>query len=306
MRGTLAPLRRALPAVGGRPSGAGARRGARVGRAVALARWPARARPLRAVRVRDATSMRRSRIAELPRLAVALDPDERGPALVDAAALLSRARAPYRRRIVRPDRARLECRLQPHLGSLSLQVRRRNVGRGGLVARARRRGASTRAGGAARAPTARAQSRRRRSRSCRRHDGRGSAAAALVRLAGAGGTPRTARPGNRGDSACAAEARSPAIWSRCYRSFSPRATARCSRSSSRPRSSATCLTTTGNAFADSLAEAGREGSLAFVWTARPAVGVHDYWGLWLQQWPGEGPELVAHADFHGAWLEWPA
>ena len=57
---------------------------------------------------------------------------------------------------------------------------------------------------------------------------------------------------------------------------------------------------------DSLAEAGRAGSLAFVWTARPAAGVHDYWGLWLQQWPGEGPELVAHADFHGAWLEWLA
>ena len=56
----------------------------------------------------------------------------------------------------------------------------------------------------------------------------------------------------------------------------------------------------------SLAEAGRDGSLAFLWTARPAVGVHDYWGLWLERWPGDGPELVAHADFHGAWLEWLA
>lgn len=63
---------------------------------------------------------------------------------------------------------------------------------------------------------------------------------------------------------------------------------------------------------DSLAEAGRDGSFAFVWTARPAEGVHGYWGLWLQLWPGpaylgnRGPELVAHADFHGAWTEWLA
>jgi hypothetical protein len=56
----------------------------------------------------------------------------------------------------------------------------------------------------------------------------------------------------------------------------------------------------------SLAEAGRAGSLAFVWTARPAAGIHDYWGLWLQHWPGKEPELVAHADFHGEWLEWLA
>ncbi len=56
----------------------------------------------------------------------------------------------------------------------------------------------------------------------------------------------------------------------------------------------------------SLADAGRDGSLAFVWTARPAEDVHGYWGLWLQLWPGNGPELVAHADFHGAWLEWLA
>jgi hypothetical protein len=53
-----------------------------------------------------------------------------------------------------------------------------------------------------------------------------------------------------------------------------------------------------------LAEAGREGRLAFVWTARPADGVHDHWGLWLQLWPGDEPRVVAHADFHGAWLEW--
>ena len=55
---------------------------------------------------------------------------------------------------------------------------------------------------------------------------------------------------------------------------------------------------------DLLAESGREGRLAFVWTARPTEGVHDYWGLWLQRWPGGEPRVVAHSDFHGAWLEW--
>ncbi len=57
---------------------------------------------------------------------------------------------------------------------------------------------------------------------------------------------------------------------------------------------------------DSLAVSGRDGALALVWTAHPAEDVHDHWGLWLQVWPGNGPELVAHADFHGAWIEWLA
>ncbi|MGI9111716.1 MAG: DUF2332 domain-containing protein [Gaiellaceae bacterium] len=56
----------------------------------------------------------------------------------------------------------------------------------------------------------------------------------------------------------------------------------------------------------SLAMAGSDGSLAFVWTARPAEDVHGHWGLGVQLWPGESRELVAHADFHGAWLEWLA
>ncbi|MBA2462600.1 MAG: DUF2332 domain-containing protein [Actinobacteria bacterium] len=55
---------------------------------------------------------------------------------------------------------------------------------------------------------------------------------------------------------------------------------------------------------EALAHAGRDGSLAFIWTDRPAEDVHAYWGLWLQLWPGDGPELLAHADFHGAWLAW--
>jgi hypothetical protein len=55
-----------------------------------------------------------------------------------------------------------------------------------------------------------------------------------------------------------------------------------------------------------LTEAGREGGLALIWTDRPAPDVHSHWGLWLQLWPGGEPELLAHADFHGAWLEWVA
>ena len=55
-----------------------------------------------------------------------------------------------------------------------------------------------------------------------------------------------------------------------------------------------------------LEEAGRDGALAFVWTDRPAPDVHSHWGLWLRVWPGGEPELLAHADFHGAWLEWLA
>jgi hypothetical protein len=55
-----------------------------------------------------------------------------------------------------------------------------------------------------------------------------------------------------------------------------------------------------------LAEAGEEGPLAFVETWRPLDGSHDYYGLFMQLWPdGERIEL-AHADFHGAWLEWRA
>jgi hypothetical protein len=54
----------------------------------------------------------------------------------------------------------------------------------------------------------------------------------------------------------------------------------------------------------SLEEDGRRGGLALVWSDRPAEDVHDYWGLWLRLWPGGEPRLLAHADFHGAWLEW--
>ena len=53
-----------------------------------------------------------------------------------------------------------------------------------------------------------------------------------------------------------------------------------------------------------LAEAGRDRELALVWTDRPGENIHDHWGLWLRLWPGGEPRLLAHGDFHGAWLEW--
>jgi hypothetical protein len=43
-----------------------------------------------------------------------------------------------------------------------------------------------------------------------------------------------------------------------------------------------------------------DGPVAFVENWRPVDGSHDYWGLFL-----DGDE-VAHAEFHGAWLDWRA
>lgn len=53
-----------------------------------------------------------------------------------------------------------------------------------------------------------------------------------------------------------------------------------------------------------LEHAGRQFPLAFLWTGRPKEDEHSYWGLWAHLWP-EGEELLlAHAGFHGHWLEW--
>jgi hypothetical protein len=55
---------------------------------------------------------------------------------------------------------------------------------------------------------------------------------------------------------------------------------------------------------ETLAAAGRERPLAFVESARPQTGEHTFWSMVVQVWPeGERVE-VAHADFHGAWLDW--
>jgi hypothetical protein len=51
---------------------------------------------------------------------------------------------------------------------------------------------------------------------------------------------------------------------------------------------------------------GRDAQLAFVWSGRPGDDVHTHWGLWLRLWPRAEPELLAEADYHGAWLAWRA
>jgi hypothetical protein len=55
-----------------------------------------------------------------------------------------------------------------------------------------------------------------------------------------------------------------------------------------------------------LDEAGRKFPLALVSVSRPAPGEHRYWGLWLRLWPDGEKRLLAHAGFHGQWLEWLA
>jgi hypothetical protein len=55
---------------------------------------------------------------------------------------------------------------------------------------------------------------------------------------------------------------------------------------------------------EALERAGREGRLAYVDAGRPREGEHRYWGMFVRVWPGGARELVAHADFHGAWIEW--
>lgn len=53
-----------------------------------------------------------------------------------------------------------------------------------------------------------------------------------------------------------------------------------------------------------LDEAGRQFPLALVSVSRPAPGEDRYWGLWLRLWPDGEKRLLAHAGFHGQWLEW--
>jgi hypothetical protein len=53
-----------------------------------------------------------------------------------------------------------------------------------------------------------------------------------------------------------------------------------------------------------LEEAGRQFPLAFLWTGQPRESEHRYWGLWARLWPNGEELLLAHAGFHGQWLEW--
>jgi hypothetical protein len=55
---------------------------------------------------------------------------------------------------------------------------------------------------------------------------------------------------------------------------------------------------------ETLERVGRDGPLAYVFAGRPEDGSDYYWGLWLTTWPGGRREMLALADFHGAWLDW--
>jgi hypothetical protein len=54
---------------------------------------------------------------------------------------------------------------------------------------------------------------------------------------------------------------------------------------------------------ETLDEAASRRPLAYVGTHAPAPEVETHYGLAVRVWPGRR-ELVALADFHGAWLEW--
>ena len=54
------------------------------------------------------------------------------------------------------------------------------------------------------------------------------------------------------------------------------------------------------------ATAGENAPLAVVETTQALDGSHQHWGLRISHWPGGESEVVAHADFHGTWLEWLA
>ena len=53
-----------------------------------------------------------------------------------------------------------------------------------------------------------------------------------------------------------------------------------------------------------ISAAGSRGPLALVTTGEPDDGSHTHYGLAITVWPGEERTILAHADFHGAWLEW--
>jgi hypothetical protein len=55
-----------------------------------------------------------------------------------------------------------------------------------------------------------------------------------------------------------------------------------------------------------LAEAGERAPLAFVNAGGTAEEVPTYQTMNVQIWPGGEREVVAHADFHGAWIDWLA
>jgi hypothetical protein len=61
---------------------------------------------------------------------------------------------------------------------------------------------------------------------------------------------------------------------------------------------------TGSRAWEALEDAGRQFPLAFLWTGQPKRGEHGYWGIRVRVWPEDEELLLAHAGFHGQWLEW--
>ena len=55
---------------------------------------------------------------------------------------------------------------------------------------------------------------------------------------------------------------------------------------------------------DALEASGEQAELAFVEASQPENGSDNYWGLFAEVWPDGERFQLAHADFHGAWLEW--
>jgi hypothetical protein len=50
--------------------------------------------------------------------------------------------------------------------------------------------------------------------------------------------------------------------------------------------------------------AGQDGPLAVLGTGQALDGSHQHWALRISYWPGGESKALAHADFHGSWLDW--
>lgn len=55
---------------------------------------------------------------------------------------------------------------------------------------------------------------------------------------------------------------------------------------------------------EAIEAAGEAGPLAFVSTGQPVDGSDEHYGLSVTVWPEGERTIVAHAGFHGQWLEW--
>ena len=225
--------------------------------------------------------------------------DERGAALVGAAAVLPPRRAAARRRRAGRRRARAERRAEPRLGRLPLLVRRRaSGGRPDAALRVDGRGAL--AGSGARCSRSTPRVSRRVGIDLAPIDVTTDEGARLLRVLRVGGSGRAVRPARRARStscarirrsSCAATLR--ASCRTCLRDrptlvFQTAAFPYVSRRDARRRA--------GDALARRGAGRLRHGRQA----ARRRAG----WGMRIARYPGGEREFVGHADFHGAWLDY--